>query len=284
MTRISLVHGRVRAEEKMLVDAASRLDIELETVHDNSLVFDLDGGGLRGDAILQRCVSATRGLYVARAANAAGIPCFNDTATTLTCMDKAETSWRLRGAGVRTPETRVAFDPESALAAFEQVGYPAVLKPTQGSWARLVARVNDADEAQQLLEHRLMLPNPLQHIVYIQEYVDKGSAGMHRDLRAFVVGDQTIAAVWRSSPHWVTNTARGATTQNCPIDDELNDICLRAAEAVGGGILAVDLMPTPDGPTVHEINHTMEFRNSVDITGVDIPGAMLQYCVQEARR
>lgn len=279
-----MVHGRVRAEEKMLLDAAGRLGIDLRPVHDDNVVLDVDGGGVGGDVILERSLSATRGHYIARAARAAGTPCVNDADTIAACMDKAETSWRLHRAHVPTPETRVAFDRASALVALEQMGYPAVVKPTQGSWARMVARVDNPMQADQILEHREMLPNPVQHVVYVQRYVDKAEAGFHRDLRAFVVGDQTIAAVWRRSPHWVTNTARGATTSACPVDDDLNDLCVRAAEAVGGGILAIDLMPTPDGLTVHEVNHSMEFRNSVTVTGVDIPGRMLQHCVAVARR
>lgn len=284
MTRITMVHGRVRTEERLLLDAASERGVELRAVHDGSVVLDLDGGGLGGDVILQRSLSATRAHYLARAAEAAGIPSVNDAHTIATCSDKADTSWRLRRAGVPTPETRVAFDRESALTAIQQVGYPAVLKPVQGSWARLVARVDDPTQAEQILEHREMLPNPLQHVLYVQEYVDKGRDGFHRDLRAFVVGGRTVAAVWRRSPHWVTNTARGGVTENCIVTSDLDELCLRAAEAVGGGVLAIDLMPLGDGYTVHEVNHSMEFRNSIGVTGVDIPGLVIDHCVQEARR
>ena len=285
MTRVTLVHGRVRTEEKMLLEAAQQLGIDVRPVHDDTLVLDLDGGGLGGDAVMERSVSATRGLYVARAARAAGIPCFNSADTIAACMDKAETSWRLRGAGVPTPETRVAFDRESALTAIAQLGYPAVLKPTQGSWARLVARVDNATQAEQLIEHREMLPNPLQHVMYVQAYVDKSQrGGMHGDVRAYVIGEETVAAVWRRSPHWVTNTARGGVTEPCEITDDLNDMCIRAAASVGGGILAIDAMPVGDSYTVHEVNHSMEFRNSAKTSGVDIASLMLQHVVKEARR
>lgn len=275
--KLAMVYGRVRPEEKLLMDAASRLGIQLDPVHDRDLVL----GDLPNANLLLRSVSSTRGMYVARAAEAQGHTCVNTLQTSATCADKAETSWVLEKHNVPTPATRVAFEIPSALRAAEELGYPVVIKPTQGSWARLVARADNAEQLEQLLEHRAMLPNPLQHVYYLQAYVDKAASasGTQRDLRAFVVGDQTIAAVWRNSPHWITNTARGATTENCPVTDELNDLCLRAADAVGGGILAVDLMETPDGLTVHEINHTMEFRNSIQPTGVDIPGRMLQYAV-----
>ncbi|HED04411.1 MAG TPA: 30S ribosomal protein S6--L-glutamate ligase, partial [Candidatus Fraserbacteria bacterium] len=104
-----------------------------------------------------------------------------------------------------------------------------------------------------------------------------------RDIRAFVAGDETIGAIYRSSAHWITNTARGGQASNCPVTPELNDLCLRAARAVGGGLLAIDLMESPEGLTVHEVNYTPEFRHSVDITGVNIPARMIDYVIQVAR-
>ena len=62
-------------------------------------------------------------------------------------------------------------------------------------------------------------------IFYIQEYVEKPQ----RDIRAFVVGDETICAIYRNSEHWITNTARGGKASNCPVTPELNDICVAAA-------------------------------------------------------
>lgn len=289
MTRLVLVHGRIRHEERLLLQAADRLGAAVDPVDDRHLVLDPEMG-LDADGVLVRSLSATRSLQVARACQSHGLPATNGAETIATCMDKAATSWALQRAGVPTPRSLVAFDPESALQALERIGYPAVLKPVQGSWARLVARVETPDQAAQILEHRAQLPNPTQHVYYVQEYVDTNhrldEAGrpVHRDLRAFVVGDETVAAVWRQGTHWITNTARGATTTDCPVTEELDDLCQRAAAAVGGGVLAVDLMETPDGLTVHEVNHSMEFRNSIGPTGVDIPARILEHIVQEARR
>jgi [lysine-biosynthesis-protein LysW]--L-2-aminoadipate ligase len=174
----------------------------------------------------------------------------------------------------------LAFEANTALQGIESLGYPAVLKPVSGSWGRLLARVNDRDAAEAVLEHQETLGSYQHHIHYIQEHVRKPQ----RDIRAFVVGDRTICAIYRSSEHWVTNTARGAVTSNCPITPELNTLCLQAAQAVGGGILAVDVFEDPEqGLLVNEINATMEFRNSIAPTGVDIPGEMLDYVLSHCR-
>ncbi len=145
-----------------------------------------------------------------------------------------------------------------------------------GSWGRLLARVNDRDSAEAIIEHRQTLGNYTHHTYYVQEYVQKPE----RDIRAFVIGNRTICAIYRSSPHWITNTAKGGQASNCPITHELNDICVRAANAVGGGILAIDLLEDEQGNLlVNEINHTMEFRNSSAPTGVDIAREVVQYAL-----
>ncbi len=283
MPSVGLVYGRMREEEKLLIAAADRLGVQVLPQHDEKLTMTLDGG-IDGDAVLVRSLSSTRALMVSRAVSAWDRPAVNTPSTITACMDKAETSLRLRRARVATPDSRIAFDPETALDALDDLGYPAVIKPVNGSWARLVSRVRDRDEARQILEHREMLPNPIQHIYYLQHFVETFHEGRHSDVRAVVVGDEVIAAIRRVSPHWPTNTARGAITENQPIDPELEDICLRAAQAMGGGVLAMDLLQGPEGWLVHEVNHNLEFRNTIAPTGVDIPARIIRFAQECARR
>jgi [lysine-biosynthesis-protein LysW]--L-2-aminoadipate ligase len=211
----------------------------------------------------------------------AGVLCVNASSVIETCGDKLRTSLALGRAGVPTPRTRVAFSQESALEAIEGLGYPAVLKPTVGSWGRLLARVNDRDAAEAILEHKATLGSYTHSTFYVQEYVAKPD----RDIRSFVVGDETICAIARTSTHWVTNTARGARASACPVTDEIHELSVAAARAVGGGVVAVDLLESPDrGLLVNEVNHTMEFRNSIEPTGVDIPSRVVDYFLDAARR
>jgi len=158
----------------------------------------------------------------------------------------------------------------------ESLGYPVVLKPVVGSWGRMLSRINDRDAAESILEHKATLGSYQHSIFYIQEYIHKPG----RDIRAFVVGDQTVCAIYRNSPHWITNTARGGSGEICPLTVELNDLCLRAARAVGGGVLAVDILEDPRrGYVVNELNHTMEFHTTVPLTGIDLPGLLADYVV-----
>ena len=196
------------------------------------------------------------------------------------CGDKLLTSCALAEHNVPQPEVRVAFTEESALKTIEDMGYPVVLKPAVGSWGRLLSKVNDRDAAEAILEHKTVLGSYHHSIFYIQKYVEKSG----RDIRSFVVGDKCIAAIYRTSPHWITNTARGGTATKCEVTKELNDISVNAARAVGGGIVGVDLLEDPDrGLLVNEVNYTIEFRNSITTTGVDIPQRILDYVLAVGR-
>lgn len=284
--RLGMIYSRVRVDEKMLIESAEKRGKKLDLLFDDELVFDVHQRDWNYDAILERSISYTRGLYALKFLKHQGVPSINRYEVALQCGDKTETSILLAKHGVPTPKTLVAFTPESAMKAIQRIGYPCVIKPTLGSWARMVAKITDETNAEQIIELREQLPNPVQQVYYIQEYVTKNTNGdaSHRDIRAFVVGDELIAAIYRTSPHWITNTAKGGKASNCPITPELREISLKAAKAVGGGVLAMDIMETPDGFTCHEVNHTMEFKNSVAPTGVDIPGKIIEHLISIAKK
>lgn len=292
--RVGFLASRVRAEEKLLLEAYAARGADLVRLDDRAFGLRLDRpderpaphglGGL--DVLHDRSVAFGTAVHLLEVAAARGVRCVNEPEVVRVCGDKLRTSVALERAGVPQPETRVAFSRDEALRLLdEELGYPAVVKPTVGSWGRLVARLNDRDAAEAVLEDRELLGNWIHRSIYLQGLVRKPD----RDLRVFVVGDEPIAAIFRHSEHWVTNTARGATTSDCRLDtregEAFADLALAAARAVGGGILAVDLVEDPEhGPLVLEVNHGMEFRNSIAPTGVDIPGAMADHVLAVAER
>ena len=279
--RIALIHTRIRVEERLLIEAFGARGIDVEVIDVRSEVFDARSRErwLGFDAVLDRCVSLTASLNVTRILDSWGVRCVNRPGAIAVCSDKLWTNVELDRAGLPTPGYAVGVSPESGLAAAERVGYPAVFKPTVGSWGRLVSRANDRDAGEAIIEHRSVLGSPAHGVHYVQEHVDKPG----RDLRAFVIGGRVIAAIARSSGHWVTNTARGATVEGIELDGEARDLSERAAAAVGADICAVDLFECPSrGILVNEINHSLEFRNSIEPTGVDIPGEIVGEVVRAA--
>ncbi len=278
--RIGVLCSRIRAEEKLLFTELERRGLEYEKIDDREQIFNLHQREYPFDVVLERSIQHSRALYMLKIMNDAGVPTVNTYHVALTCGDKFLTTQALVHAGAPTPRCLLAFTPESALEAMEQLGYPVVLKPVIGSWGRMVSKINDRDAAEAILEHRDVLGNYQHSIFYIQEYIDKPG----RDIRTFVIGDECIAAIYRTSEHWITNTARGGIASKCPVTPELADLSIRAAHAVGGGVVAIDLLETRDGRVlVNEVNYTMEFRNSIETTGVNIPARIIDYVLEVGR-
>jgi [lysine-biosynthesis-protein LysW]--L-2-aminoadipate ligase len=277
--KLGFLYSIIRLDEKMLLKEIRNRDIDLQKIDDRVCQFEIENNGWDMDVILERSVSHSRALHSLEFFDLYGIPSVNTHDVARICGNKATTSLALARKGVPIPTTIVAFTPEMALEAMEKIGYPVVLKPVTGSWGRLLSKINDREAAETILEHKVILGDYHHSIFYVQEYIDKPG----RDIRTFVVGDETVAAIYRSSEHWITNTAKGGKVSACEITDELNDLSLRASEAVGRGVLAIDIFETSEGPLVNEVNYTMEFRNSVGPSGVDIPAKVIDY-VQEVAR
>ncbi len=284
-TKVGILYSRVRVEEKLLFDAFERRGVAIDLLDDRDLVFQIapeaqDDNWRNYDVIVERCINHSRALYSLRILNDRGVRTVNTARVADVCGNKLQTTSALAAAGVPSPRTLIAYSSESAIRAIEEMGYPVVLKPAVGSWGRLLSKVNDREAAEAILEHKEVLGTYHHSIFYIQEYIKKPM----RDIRAFVVGDETICAIYRNSEHWITNTARGGKSSNCPVTPELNDLCVRAARACGGGIVAIDVLEDPDrGLLVNEVNYTMEFRNSIAPTGVDIPGRMVDFAMRVAK-
>lgn len=281
--KLGMLYSRIRLEEKYLLEAARKRDIQIEKIQDNDLYFDLENNNNFNwdefDVILERCVSHSRAYYALGFLEQYKVRTINTFDVCRICGDKALTSLSLSSHKIPTPKTTVTFSREAALNLMDDWGYPLVMKPVVGSWGRLMAKIENREMAETILEHKSVLGNYLHSIYYIQEYIEKPQ----RDIRTFVIGDEVICGIYRNAEHWITNTARGAWVSNCPVEGEIEELSLQAAEAVGGGAIAVDLMETKDGITVNEVNYTMEFRNSIEPTGVDIPGKFIDYVVKVAK-
>lgn len=280
--KIGVLLSRVRIEEKWLFERFSHRSIPVDKIDDREISFDLSKADkwMDYDVILERSLSYGRGLYATRVLNNWGIKTINKSSVAAICGDKLLTTATLEKAGIPQPRTRLAFTPEAALEAIEEVGYPVILKPVVGSWGRLLSKINDREAAETILEHKEAFHSYQHSIYYIQEFIKKPE----RDIRAFVIGEQTICAIYRSSTHWITNTAKGGKATNCPVTPEINKICLDTAKAVGGGILAVDILEDQQrGFIINEVNHTMEFHSTPQVTGVDVPSLIVDYTIAVAK-
>lgn len=279
--KLGMLVSHLRTEEKAILTAAAARGIAVERVFDREVYFDLGQRRFPDvDLVLDRSLVHSRAEYTLRLLQLWGIPTVNSFETTTLCDNKFHTNVAFIEHDIPTLRTMIAYTPESALEAIDTLGYPAVLKPNTGSWGRLLAKVNNRNAAEAVLEHKGSLGSFHHSIFYIQEYIEKPG----RDIRAFVVGDRVIAASYRNAEHWITNTARGATSTYCPVTPEIEDLALRAARSVGGEIMGVDLIETPDGLKVIEINVGAEFHGLRETTDRDIAAEIIDYVVQKVKR
>jgi len=273
---IGILCSRVRVEEKALFEACRKRGLPFERLDEDSLQLPIGGTMPNLSVVLDRSLHHGRSVYALTLLNAAGIPTVNLARVAQVCGDKILTSAALQEAGLPIPRTVIAFTRDAALAAIESMGYPVVLKPMVGSWGRLLAKINDRDAAEAILEHKETLGSYQHGIFYIQEYVHKPE----RDIRVIVVGDESIGAIYRKANHWITNTARTGQAELCALTPQIDTLARAAATAVGGGFLAVDLLEHQDGLLVNEVNYTPEFRGFMEGTGINVADRVLDYVVQ----
>ena len=276
--KIGVLYSRVRVEEKWIFNALEKRGVDFDRLDDRTIHFDLENPApwKQYDAVIERSMSYNSGLYALRILNAFDVTTVNTAGVAEACGDKLTTSTLLAKAGLPQPRNVVAFTPGSALEALEELGYPAVVKPVVGSWGRLLAKVNDRDAAEAIFEHKATLGSTQHQVFYVQEYIEKPG----RDIRAVVIGDRVLTAMYRKSEHWITNTARGGEGELCPITPEIEALCLSAAQAMGGGVLAVDLIEHSErGYLINEVNHTMEFHTIQPLSGVDVAGEIVEYAM-----
>ena len=279
--KITVLYDTIRLEEKLLIKAAEMHDIAIEMVDCKRLFIDLNKSTHVFDTVLQRCVSYYRNIHSTATLEGLGARVINSLRTGILAGNKLFTHMLLQKAGIPTPEAIIAFSKESAMESLEKNGYPKIIKPTVGSWGRMVSKLNDKDSAEGIIESRESM-HPAYQMYFLEEFVQRPP----RDIRAIVIGDTVAGAIYRVSndSNWKTNTHLGGSAEVCEVSNELEDICIKAKNTVQGEIVGIDLMESNDkGLVVHEINNTTEFRNVVKVTGIDIPTQMLNYLKNSSR-
>lgn len=278
---IAVLASLIRPDERRLLAALEQRGVRYEQVDSRALWSPAGGLARRWRGVLNREIGQVRAAYAARMLEAADVPVLNSAAATEICGDKWRTSLALVAAGLPTPRTALGLTPEAALAALEEIGYPALVKPLVGSWGRMIATLRDRAMAEDVFEYISAQPGPQSHLVYVQELIPKPG----RDIRAIVVGGELLGAEYRIAEGTRTNVARGARTQLCPETAELSKLAVAAAAATEADIAAVDLIEDTGGRLlVLEVNHRAEFSGFQAALGdrVDVAGRIVDYLLERA--
>lgn len=191
------------------------------------------------------------------------------------CVDKYYALALLEDHGLPVPRTVATENDDEALKAFHKLGKDVVVKPLFGSRGVGATRVSDPEVAT-----RIFRAISFYHgVLYLQEFLPHGFS----DMRAFVVGDRVVASMRRVATTWKTNVSQGAKPVSLELDDELEELAVKAAQVIGCKVAGVDILDGPKGPVVLELNSQPGWRGLQSVTTVNIADEIIGYVVSELK-
>lgn len=210
---------------------------------------------------------------VYRALRVLGRKVINDIEAAVISMDKFRSNFLFGMAGLPAPRVVVTQSAADAEAAILEMG-EAVLKPIYGSLGEGLIRLHAGDIDTEMLERLLKRDG----VVYLQKYVDNPG----RDIRAFVIGEKVVAAIYRQAGEgeWVTNIHRRGRAVACELSREMTELSLAAARVVGLDFTGVDIMETDDGPVLIEVNGVPHWQGVYRATGRDIATMIVDHLIR----
>lgn len=205
---------------------------------------------------------------------ALGVKVVNSARTIERTVDKYYTSALLEDAGIPTPRTVVTERFDKAMEAFRELG-DVVVKPLFGSEGRGMVRVCDKDAA-----YRVFRALELgRYVFYLQEFIPHANW----DMRAFVIGEEVVAAMVRRAEGWKTNVAAGASVEPLRLDEELLELSLRASAVLEAEYAGVDVLKAESGGYyVNEVNGIPGWRGLQETTKLDIAGRIVEHVMRLA--
>lgn len=290
MVKLDILFDKLRFEEKALYNTAVKKGIDVRLVDSRNIIIDtddLDSNEFEfGDVLLQRSISHFRGQFLTYCLELCGYNVINSSRIGEICGNKLLTSMILKKNDIPTPKSYFSFNSDSAfnfISTIDLEQNPLVFKPVIGSWGRGVFPVRNKEIGKIIVEMRQESTSPFSSIFYFQELIHRPP----RDIRCIVVGEKLIAAVYRysSDDEWRTNVAKGGKAELIEVTSELEELALKAARAVGAGVLGIDMMEDEKrGLVVHEINNTVEFRGASLATGIDIADMIIEYVKDRGKK
>jgi len=193
------------------------------------------------------------------------IPVFNPATAIEHTVDKARTSLRLHLAGLNTPKTwsteNRSIARKIAMQQFEK-GLTLVIKPLFGCMGKGIEKISNTSQFDAI--------QAVGDAFYIQEYIEPFEPEHWQDWRLMVIDGQVTAAMSRRSQHWITNFAQGAECFATTITTEMEQLAIKATQAVQADYAGVDLIRNQDGSyTVLEVNSVPAWKGLFQATGIN---------------
>ncbi|MBX3051116.1 MAG: 30S ribosomal protein S6--L-glutamate ligase [Caldilineaceae bacterium] len=227
------------------------------------------------DAVLPRIGASITyyGTAVVRQFEQMDVYCANSSAGITNSRDKLRSLQILSRHRIGIPKTTFVRDKKDVLPAIERVGgAPVIIKLLEGTQGIGVLLAETVKSAEAIIE---LLQSQKQNIL-IQKFVAESKG---RDIRAFVVGDQVVAAMRRTAQgqEFRSNVHRGGLAEAVELDEVYQETAVRAAQIMGLRIAGVDLLEGKDGPLIMEVNSSPGLEGIEGSTQKDVAGAIIDY-------
>lgn len=239
--------------------------------------LELDGAFIRSLGSILTADQLVRRISLLSHMEEEGVTFMNPLDPLLSSRDKYRSLCILGRSGLNVPKTIVTEDLKAAYEWVKSVKQ-VVIKPEVGSRGYGAVKVENPEVAFRILKTLASFRQPL----YIQEYLPKPE----RDIRAFVVGSEVIAAIYRvaSPSEWRTNVAQGGKARPLKVTDELGEVALKATSCLGLWYAGVDIMEGPGGYVVLEVNGSPEWAGLQEATGVKPAPIMVDFLLSRLKR
>jgi len=278
---VKVYYDLPRIEEKLILKSLEELG--LKTVPVNVTKEPMPLQGIEEHVPIVRAVSMFRSTYTAAVLEANGLKPINSAYTIMFSGDKILTYSALASNNIPIPKTIIAMNGDSTMKAYVEMGFPLVDKPPIGSWGRLVSLIRDWHEAKIVIEHRSMMNTPQMKVHIVQEYVEMPE---NRDIRCFVIGDMCLGCIYRipGEGEWRSNVALGGKVKKLEDDKESCELTLKAAKALRGEVISVDIFEGKEGFVVNEVNGVPEFKGFMRATGINVGEEIAKYVLERLKR
>lgn len=216
------------------------------------------------------CEQLTRRISLVEHFQVAGIRVVNPCYPFRRARDKYATQYTLQAAGLPVPYTYTSENLEQGFRKTKEFGV-TIYKPILGSMGKGSLKFDDPDLAYNAYKTLSRIGQPL----ILQRYLENPG----RDIRVFVVGDEVVGTAYkyRKKGSWKTNVAQGGTMVNEPVPDEIKELGLKATKVMELDYSGVDVIETPDGPVVLEVNGSPGWQGLKAATGIDIADKIVRY-------
>lgn len=190
----------------------------------------------------------------------------------------------LHRAGVPFPESVFINSAKGFYRAVDALGgYPVVVKQVSKRQGMGVLKVASPIQANEVVAAHFKAPRKERPGLLLQRYL---AARGRRDIRVLVVGHRVAGAQVLTPVHgdFRSNVHLGGQGRAFAMTDAIEDLSLRAVEAVGLEIAGVDLMVAEgESPLVGEVNYAPGFKALEATTGRDIAGKIVDYAVNRIK-